>query len=496
MRNWLTRATLIGLVLTLAGNNSVFANSPAVGVPCPTPSQIATVKGVTLVCTNINSHLNKWEKSKPVSVPSTKRAPISTPAPTPTPTSTPTAASGEAPANYLSSPEPLNTCRVPDARSAKQQVSQAIAYPVTSGQNQPMLPRTGVVNIAFIPIDFSDVPGTGNPETFLQPEIDQSKKWVDYFSNGKLQYNIQTTDHWIRASKTSENYEWIHPGSPGNPLPGAKSGPIRDSVAIAQELMATAQSDFNYKGLNVVLFVYPKNVVNIWDNMTTFGTVQTNAGALPIQISATGAWEYSQNLPLWSWFIHENMHPTGLAGHAPNEGSPFNIMTNQSGASLVLDSWDQSILDWQYADEIYCVSASSLQSSVVPMNSIDNNDNTGTKAIFIKLSSHEVLVVESRRNAFWSKGWGSYPGLPKSFRGLLVYKVDTSVDRNRVPDDGGFAVYQKMTGVSNGNYQGPYSPNFDLNSLIEPGQKMTTSGVTISLLKSGTYDTVQISKAS
>lgn len=399
-------------------------------------------------------------------------------------------------ASYLPSPEPLNTCRVPDARAAKAEVSEAIAYPVTSGSNAPRIPNIGQVNVAVIPIEFPDVKGVGSPSTIIAPEVTQIKKWVAYFSNGKSNYNIQTSTKWYRAAKASNNYIWLHEGHGPNPLKGAVAGPERSASDIASELMRYAEKDFNYKNLNVVLFVYPKKIVNIYDAITEFGPVNTNVGKLNIQIDATGAWLYESNFPMWSWFLHENLHPTGLAGHAPNDGAPFGLLTNQAGASLTLNSWDQSILDWQRINQVYCVSKENLTPTSLPLSSIDTDNPEGTKAIFIKLSSHEVLVVESHKYAYWSHGWLGYPGFPTNFEGLVVYKVDTSVDKNRVQSGTGFANFQVMTGVKNGTYTGPYSPPFDLNSLIKPGQTMKTSGVNISFIKSGSIDTVEIAKAS
>jgi hypothetical protein len=395
---------------------------------------------------------------------------------------------------FAKSPEPLDVCRVPDARTSKTQVPQAIAFPVSSGSQKPGIPALGVIKVAVIPIDFPDVPGKETPSSFISPEMDQAKKWIEHFSNGKVTYSILTTNKWIRAGRDSSYFNWVHPGSQGNPLPNANSKNSRSATEITTELMKYAEKEFDYKNLNVVFFVYPKEVVNIWDAMTTFGPVSTNVGTVNVQMNATGAWLYRNHFPIWSWFIHENMHPTGIAGHAPDDGSPFGIMTNQAGASFVLDAWDQSILDWQADGSIYCISKENIKENVITLNSIDNNLLDGTKSIFIKLSSHEVLVIESRKRAYWSQGWLGYPGLPEDFSGLLVYKVDTSIDKNRAPGYGGFAVYQAISGANNGLYSGPYSPVVNLNILVKEGQTMKTSGVAITLLKSSNYDTVQISR--
>jgi hypothetical protein len=495
MRITSTKATVIAaLSIALLASNFAAYGAAKAGSACKKVGAVEISAGKKFTCVKSGKKLlwNKGVAIKPVAAP----IPSASPTPEAIPTTTPTVAPKptEEPAKYLDSPEPLNVCRVPDKRTTKTGAVAAIAYPVSSGTYPPVVPNMGVVNVAIIPIDFSDVPGTGSPSTLIDPEITQINKWVNHFSNGKTSYNIQTSTKWIRASKPSDQYQWEHPGHHGNPYPGAKIGPYRTPVEIATDLMRDAQNDFNYKNLNIVFFVYPKNVLHIYDAITSVSSVDTNAGRVNIQINAAGSWLYRENYPIWAWFMHENLHPTGLAGHAPYDGSPFNIMTNQAGAALVLDAWDQAILDWQRDNEIYCVSQSNLTETILPLNSIDNDEMTGTKAIFIKLSDHQVLVVESHRRAYWSQGWLGYPGLPDDFRGLLVYKIDTTIDKNRIQDGNAFATFQSLNGVQNGIYYGPYSPPFNLNNVVKEGQTLKSGGVSISLVKSGSYDTVKISK--
>ena len=392
------------------------------------------------------------------------------------------------------SPEGLETCRAPDMRTTKSPGIQAIAYPVTSAGSPPNIPIAGKIKVAIIPIDFSDVPGTGSPSEIIDPEIKKINEWVKQFSNGKMTYEIQTSKNWIRASKDSSEYVWIHPGPvQQNPLPGAKVGTLRTPSQLAEDLMASAQDSFDYTNLKVVFFVYPKNIVNIWDAMTTYNGIQTNKGYIGAQINATGAWLYQNKMPIWSWFIHENMHPHGLAGHAPSDGSPFNLMTNQAGSSLVIDAWDQLILDWQIPDQFYCVSVSKLEKAKIKLSPLER-DEVGTKAIMVRLSSHEVLVIESRRRDKWSSGQTDWAGLPVGFYGLLVYKVDTAKDSNRV-ETGGFANFISNPAVSHDPVQRNFWPSFDVNRIMYEGETLVTNGVSITLTKSGDHDQVTISKS-
>ena len=489
------------------------------GDPCPKIGKTATQNGSKYFCVRRNGSL-VW--GNPVKDP--KPAPVAPPAP-PAPTykdgdscsevgqQIPNAAgvlecrvvvnnqkkyfqislNPAAPA-ITQSPESIDTCRAPDLRSTKSAGIQAIAYPVTSALSPPVIPITGNVKVAIIPIDFSDVPGTGSPSEIIDPEIKKINEWVKQFSNGKMSYEIQTAKSWIRASKDSSEYVWVHPGPvTPNPLPGAKAGTLRTPSQIATDLMASAQDAFDYTNVKVVFFVYPKNIVNIWDAITQYGSIQTNKGLIGAQISATGAWLYQNKMPIWSWFIHENMHPHGLAGHAPSDGSPFNLMTNQAGSSLVLDAWDQLILDWQSANEFYCVSVGKLDKTTIEMSPLER-DEIGTKAIMVRLSAHEVLVIESRRRDKWSSGQTDWAGLPVGFYGLLVYKVDTAINNNRV-ETGGFADFISNPAVSHGTFLGSYAPQFDANRIIYEGETLVTNGVSITLTKSGDHDQVTIAKS-
>jgi hypothetical protein len=484
MRKSLTLILSTSLLLVISNGAATAVIKP--GVSCGKIGTNAIVASKKFTCVK-SGKKSVWDKGVVIVQPA--KQPSTTSSLTPEQSS-----SAEPVVKFLASAEPLENCRIPDARNSKIVVPQAIAYPVSSGRQPVGIPSSGVVNVAIIPIDFSDLPGNESPASLIEPEIIQSKKWIEHFSNGKSTYNFQTTSKWIRAPKASNFYTWTHPGHPGNPIIGSISGPERPLVDIAAELMGAAEKDFDYRNLNIVFFIYPKNIVNIYDAATQYGPVQTNVGTVNVQINAAGAWLYEKNFPIWAWFIHENMHPTGLAGHAPNDGSTFNIMTNQAGASLVLDTWDQAILNWQADDEIYCVSKENLDTTDIPIQSLESLSANGTKAIFVKLSSNQVLVIESRKYDYWSKGWNGYPGLPKDFHGLLVYKVDTSVDLTRVESKGGFAVYQTDPNLDSGSYWGPYSPEFKLNSLIKEGQVMQSSGISIKLLKAGGTDLVRISK--
>ena len=405
------------------------------------------------------------------------------------------------PPGFTATQAPLSTCRLQGAPIR----DGAIAFPASADR----IPQQGKVSVALIPIDFSDAPGVGSPNAIIDPIIANVNDWLRHFSNGKVEYLWQTSDQWIRASKPSTEYVWDHPeNDTGGPAPGAVPVTPREAIHIGQDLLEDADALFDYTDVKVVFFIYPKDIVNIWDAMTTWSVGQTDEGRINYQLNATGAWLYRGTGTPWAWFLHENLHPHGLAGHAPNDGSPFGIMTNES--NFALQAWDTLILGWDVPGQFFCASRNVLKSADVVLSPIDRTEQ-GTKAILVKLSDYEVLVVESRRRSDWSgspnRGQPVGAAFPKGFYGLLVYKVNLLNRSNRVwepwaykwtGDSKAFAYYIPNRSVTHEMVSGQVEGFswIDSGYVTYLGETLVTDGVAISLITSGDVDTVRVAPAS
>jgi hypothetical protein len=133
-------------------------------------------------------------------------------------------------------------------------------------------------------------------------------------------------------------------------------------------------------------------------------------------------------------------------------------------------------------------------------------EEIGTKAIMIKLSNTQVLVIESRRKDKWSSGSRLYPGLPDGFYGVIVYKVDTTAKPlygimepdgpNWQDSSDAYAYLIRNLNVDHGYTPGaPQSGPIDMNFVMYEGESLTTNGIKISLVKSGDHDEVKIERA-
>ena len=411
------------------------------------------------------------------------------------------------------SPESLDICRVPDQSTTDRTWGPSIAFPIPSGKQFAKIPRVGAINALIIPIDFPDTPGKGSPNDLTFEIVTKANEWMKWYSQGKSYYKFQTYNSWIRAPKNSAEYLPIPYTPPPPPnAEGALTGKGRDQFAIASEYLDLAKDYFDYRDAHTIFFLYP-NEVKIWSEFWGLGINEKTRGwkstddsrLINVWIASSSYRQRFYNFPVWAFFLHENLHNQGLQGHAPNQGSNFGIMTNQYGLSLPLTSWDTLIIDWQIENQFYCLQKENLAPTTLVMSPMEREE-VGTKAIMIRLSKSQVLVIESRRKDKWSSGSNGFPGLPDGFYGLIVYKVDTTAipQYGIVEPDGNdwrdsstaYAYLIRNLSVQHGYVEGaPQSNRIDMNFVMYEGESLTTNGIKISLVKSGDHDEVKIERA-
>ena len=540
----------LAIVLLLSLSSPVHAAVPKVGTKCTKLGMTAIAAGKKYTCIKSGKNL-VWDKGVVMAATKPDLNPVIKPVePTPTPTATLTSKNiagdsctkvGQRENNsggYLEcreiankakkyfqlsttpkapptnvSPESLDVCRVPDQSTTDRSEGPAIAYPIPSGKLYASIPKVGQINALIIPIDFADSPGSGSPSELYNEIISKANAWMKWYSHGKSFYKFQTYDKWIRAPKNSTEYVPAdhvssRPPNPENYITGRKI----NGLDIASEYLDLAKSHYNYTNMNNVFILYPKDVKNIWTGIWKLGIddpirgwkTTTDPRLVNVWVTATGARDSYYNFPVWAFFLHENLHNQGLQGHAPNQGSNFGIMTNQYGLSLPLTSWDTLIIDWQIENQFYCLQKENIKPTTIVLSPLEREE-IGTKAIMIKLSKSQVLVIESRRKDTWSSGYKGFPGLPDGFYGLIVYKVDTTAKPLygvEEPDGAdwrdsstAYAYLIRNLEVSHGSTPGaPQSAPIDLNFVMYEGESLITNGIKISLVKSGDHDEVKIEK--
>jgi len=215
------RLVSVLLSLVLVASVAQAATAPKAGSACKKAGQTITAGGKKYTCVKSGKKL-VWSKGVtvvvPTPIPSVTPTPSATPTPTPTPTVTPTQTPEPKPLvagdpcstigntinnaqGYLecrdvannqkkyfqlsnsisdlaaqSSPLPFTTCRVPDFRTNVGKWDYATAYPIA---RVPV--EKSNLNIIYIPFDFPDHPGTGNPKDLYPEDFTKFKEWLKWY---------------------------------------------------------------------------------------------------------------------------------------------------------------------------------------------------------------------------------------------------------------------------------------------------------------------------
>jgi M6 family metalloprotease-like protein len=461
-------AVVASIALVLAPISSDAA-TPKTGASCAKAGVVAVSSGYKYTCTKSGKKL-VWGAGQKIASPTPK--PI---------------ASGEPNPSGSALESPFSVCELQDTRKVDGSPNLASSFTVNSSR---VLPTTGEINIAILPFDFSDYPGDGDPSTLTAAAIEKANDWIKAQSNGRLKYNWQTTNKWLRLAKPSKFYNFDEHKDP--------STYAQTEQAMAQQYMDAADKTFDLSKIQVAIFIFPKSTDGIPLGGYSHGyTLNSSHGPIkPVYFG--GEFNFPTSMGMSDIWMHEIGHFQGVAGHAPGNGSPWHIMANQFGLARVMDAWDSAILGWLDGANLYCFDKAKFTSSAttIQLDSIDG-PRTGKIAAFIKVNNSQEIVIESRKP-------GAYSNLPKQAQGLLAYLVDTSVTNQRCDscepslalDKKQFAYYLRVDNQSpsRGMLQGFYGPPFDLNQLASPGESFTYGDIHIKFVQNGSKDVIEVSR--
>lgn len=391
---------------------------------------------------------------------------------------------------------PISECQLKDARITKTQPNN-VGFP----HSADIVPHLGKHKVILIPIDFSDAPGTAD---FLAQQNAQMKTysaWYKFFSNGRASAEVVTSDKWFRAPKPASSYVI------GKNIPNAPNNDIAVMDATAQDFINATGKTFNFSDSPGVFFIYPKvNNIGIESSILGRGVnLQTPQGTKNLFYFGPGQYSYKfeSNLKkpfsrFWGLWIHEILHSQGLALHAPGNGFFTGLGQQQEGPSLTIGMWEQFLLGWLKDSQVFCAPSAALKSATVVLSPLEVASSKYKTAI-IPISKTQALVVESRRPIGYSSGWD------KVDSGVFVYLVDTTRDNDRSNESSGADKGNDMAFAKWAYYLAPdkspmkNSRNFYYqyrDYFVKRGQSVTHGGVKITVLKSGSTDTVKLEKVS
>ena len=348
---------------------------------------------------------------------------------------------------------PANACQLKDQTT---NIRGMVGFP----KREYRLPSEGEINALIIPIDFSDVPGKGAPKEIFAAMTDGTAKFFYDQSAGRVQFNFQTIENWVRAPFLSTAYRL------GQWSGGDSNGYFGAALALADPLV-------DYSLFDVVYVLSPKEIPS---SSIAYGPAfvslpgdqySTTSDGLVRNGSFSGA-DAWQGLPGagWKWMAHETGHLFGLHDLYVVEGAPpygsWDIMSlNWTTEAIALNAWNRYLLGWLEENQVDCLERKTLTTGrEIALTPIER-DTAGIKAAMVPLSSSKILVMESRR----SEGFDS---LANWQEGVLVYTVDMTIESIK----GGWQTQRR-----------PGSTSIDfMDATLKVGDKITVDGITIEVV--------------
>ncbi|MET7288667.1 M6 family metalloprotease domain-containing protein [Streptomyces sp. NPDC005573] len=284
---------------------------------------------------------------------------------------------------------------------------------------------TGTVRALTLMVDFSDAPGEGSAMDRFHEFFPQTQDWFRTASYGRLDYRPETPiTSWLRMPKSFEDYG-IERGAPFDPG-------YRDLV---QDIVATADPDVDFRSYDLLnVLVTPNAGPSALDtvlSVTFAGNGEAPvADGVPVSNASfvysrqdDGSGTYSHTgyrvLP------HENGHTFGLPDLYTQDGGGavghWDIMSEDWGADNDLLGWHKWKLGWLDATQVGCVSATgSSEYTLTPLS-----EKGGGKLVIVPIDPRTAYALELRVHG------GNDDAVCKP--GILIYKVDSTVDTGRGP---------------------------------------------------------------
>ncbi|MDO0927248.1 M6 family metalloprotease domain-containing protein [Streptomyces sp. TG1A-8] len=284
---------------------------------------------------------------------------------------------------------------------------------------------TGTVHALTLMVDFSDAPGRGSALDRFHEFFPQTQEWFRRASYGRLDYRPETPlATWLRMPKPFSAYG-IERGAPFDP---GYRGLVRDIVAAADPGV-----DFrSYDLLNVL--VTPNAGPSALDtvlSVTFAGNSEAPvADGVPV---ANASFVYSRqddgsgtyDRTGYRVLPHENGHTFGLPDLYTQDGGGavghWDIMSEDWGANNDLLGWHKWKLGWLDANQVTCAALrGTAEYTLTPLSRTG-----GEKLVIVPVDGRTGYALELRTRG------GNDEAVCRP--GVLVYRIDSSVDTGRGP---------------------------------------------------------------
>jgi len=285
--------------------------------------------------------------------------------------------------------------------------------------------------VIVIPVDWPDLKDAIAPEDFLVDEAKMYSDWYLTYSRGKVRLDVEVYPEWIELPVESDMFSQSEFEQNANQWGESNVAKLNYWWTTALE---AADPFVDFTDVDMVMFVAPRHQevfaeFNLWPDGTK--TFQTDEG--PIKRGFTsGEFHFRAENSLWYFWVHETLHYFSIPDlywvdlnsfraqpqtlPAPNYG--YDVMTfNQMSR---LSSWFMWLLEWTEDYEMACLTEDTFSEGSIEIASESINDER-TKGVMLKLSDHELLMIESHRESKFD-----FPDV-RSLNGVLVQYLNTEI---------------------------------------------------------------------
>ena len=403
------------------------------------------------------------------------------------------------------SPTSIDTCKLQMSASTADRTGRnagagMVGFPFSINKDRkPDMFIKGTNEVLIVPVDFPDFPGGSDLKAQLDSDIKWMVEWYDYFSNGQSKFNVTTMDRWLRLPKERSAYPTDEKSKDAL---GSDSNK-RQSLQ-AQNFIDEITKYFDLRKFSTVYVFFPDGNWAQGDLIVRSQPFNIKEGQVLLNFFSWGRNLEGMETLKWSYYIHETLHDFNILGHAPGNGWPLGIMTNQSGISYAINPWEQFLFDWLPENQIYCDDIKTLKTATISLTPMEREDRQ-TKMAVIKLSATRAIVVESHGIDKWSDLKFADRAFPPGFYSVMAYIVD--LDKSVAPpsrpdgssisnDDWAWAVWQKVDGGRSNEFNKTVGDNRNLGDYVAVlGDSFVIEGVRIKFVGTGDYETIEISKA-
>jgi hypothetical protein len=401
------------------------------------------------------------------------------------------------------SPVSIDVCKLQMSASKADRTGRnsgggMVGFPLVDSDKRGMF-INGTNEVLIVPVDFPDFPG----DSGLKAQLEYDKKWMldwyNYFSGGKSKFNVTTIDTWLRMPKDRSAY----PSDSKNTNPTAADSVARQA-AQAQPFVDEISKVIDLSKFSTIYLFFPEGEYAMSDFIIRNYPFKTKEGIKNLNYFSWGRNLTGMETLKWSFYIHETLHDFNIIGHAPGNGWPLGMMTNQSGISYAINPWEQFVLDWLPSDQIYCDDAATLKPVTLSLTPVEREDKQ-TKMAVIKLSPTRAIVVESHGIDKWSSLNFGDRAFPPGFYSVMAYIVDLDKQvaapvnndgSSQLNDEWAWGVWQKVTNGRSNQFNINVGDRQNLGDYVAVlGDSFVIEGVRIKFVGTGDYETIEISRA-